>query len=125
MKLPYWLTRSLKDKNVSALLRIYMKHRLFEEAGYLIVDMLRDVQVIHTGYINVIKKLRLDSKPQSVWLPYGLIDQLLHQIKQFTEGKNPNLILLRLKTDIEEGVNFYLKDVGETTSRLKTDGMIQ
>lgn len=114
MKLPHWLTFSLKEKNSSSLLKIYMKHQLFEDAGFLIVDLLRDVRT------------KIESKAQSVWVPYGLIDQLLQQIKPFTKGESPaHKKLLRLRTDIEEGVKLYLKDVENRSSQLKTNGMIQ
>ncbi len=73
--------------NSAALLKLYLKHDLLEEATDIAMYMFKNTKVglniIHIMYI-LIRKLKgvLEAKKaDQTYLPYTLVDQLLQQLK--------------------------------------------
>ncbi|XP_078463220.1 nuclear pore complex protein Nup160 isoform X3 [Lampetra planeri] len=88
--LPTWLVNVYKAYDTPALLRLYLRYDLLEEAAELSLELLDAVQGSGHTYFGIQDPLSATAPP--VWVPYSTIDQLLFALQ---EGSSPTDMELR------------------------------
>ncbi|XP_064599845.1 nuclear pore complex protein Nup160-like [Liolophura sinensis] len=81
--LPSWFMASYKTRNAAELLRLLIDYDLLEQAGSLALEYIEAMRDVTRGQDREVFNLKglLTPLPQSVWLPYTCIDQLLAALK--------------------------------------------
>ncbi|XP_070567013.1 nuclear pore complex protein Nup160-like [Ptychodera flava] len=110
--LPAWLIHSHKRVNAAELLRLYINFDMLEEAAYLAMEYIDAVLGKGKEYFGLTSCLH-GTTPDSVWLPYTALDQLLHAIK---ESKTESLF-----QELYHDLNDKLKSYLSTAERVSRD----
>uniref|UniRef100_A0A8C5QNX6 Nucleoporin 160 n=1 Tax=Leptobrachium leishanense TaxID=445787 RepID=A0A8C5QNX6_9ANUR len=97
--LPSWLINSYKAMDVAALLHLYLRYDLLEEASELVLEYVDAVLGKGHQYFGIEKPLSATC-PQ-VWLPYTAIDHLLQALTDNRNQHNTDL-LEKLKGKLDE-----------------------
>uniref|UniRef100_S4RMH8 Nuclear pore complex protein Nup160 n=1 Tax=Petromyzon marinus TaxID=7757 RepID=S4RMH8_PETMA len=103
--LPTWLVNVYKAYDTPALLRLYLRYDLLEEAAELSLDLLDAVQGSGHTYFGIQDPLSATAPP--VWVPYSTIDQLLFALQEGSINDFFSLSLSQLRERLLGKIHAY------------------
>ncbi|KAL3841807.1 hypothetical protein ACJMK2_019908 [Sinanodonta woodiana] len=108
--LPTWFVNTYKSLNVAELLRLYIDYDLMYEGVDLVMEYIDAVMDTFKGQDCAMFKLRgcLRHMPQSVWLPYTSIDQLLQALR---DHRMQDMALGELFETLQSKLSVYQRQI--------------